>query len=121
MQTQNEIKKATKRILEIVDELIQTRTMVKGSYTTVYRKCGKPTCRCAESGEKRHPSTRITWTENGISRTQTVKEMDHDLLRTATESYRKYRKSRRQLRTEEAFLEELLDKHEKENIKGIQH
>lgn len=119
MQTPNEIKQVTRRIMGIVDTLIQTKSMVKGSFSTVYRKCGKPNCWCAKPGEKGHAATRITWNEKGNSRTQTVKETDRERLFNATESYRHYRQGRRKLRMEENRLEELLDKHEMASVKNI--
>lgn len=119
MTTSNEIQKVLRRILSIVDTLMQTQSMVKGSFSTVYRKCGKPTCWCADSAQRGHVSTRITWNEHGISRTRTVNEADRERLRNANESYRKYRQGRRQLRMEEHQLEQLLNKLEAESIQHI--
>lgn len=112
MSTSNEIKKVAQRILGLVDKLVQTKDMVKGSFSIVYRKCGKPTCWCADEAEKGHISTRITWNENGLSRTRTVADADQEQLKNATEAYRAYRQRRRVLRMEENLLENLIDKHE---------
>jgi hypothetical protein len=113
MATPREIKQVTKRIVQLVETLVETNPMVRGSFSTVHRRCGKPTCWCAEPGQKGHESTRITWTENGTSRTRTLREEDQDRLRKEVENYRAYRQGRRQLRDEESLLEELLDAYER--------
>jgi uncharacterized protein YjiS (DUF1127 family) len=112
MSTHNEIKKVTARIVRLVEALIGANDMVRGSYSIVHLRCGKATCWCAKPGQKGHVCTRITWTANGTSRTKTLREEDRERLRKAVETYRMYRRGRRQLRTQEKLLEELLDKHE---------
>lgn len=47
-----------------------------------------------------------------MSRTKTLREEDRERLRKSVETYRMYRRGRRQLRIQEKQLEELLDKHE---------
>jgi uncharacterized protein YjiS (DUF1127 family) len=118
MATPNEIKQAGRRISRLVETLALTKAMVRGSFTTVHRRCGKQTCWCADPGQKGHACTRITWTENGISRTRTVHQEDRERLRKAVNSYRMYRRNRRQLRSEEELLEKLLDAHEKETAQS---
>ena len=120
MATPNQIKHVSKRIERLVHTLLKTKAMVKGSFSTVHRRCGKPTCWCADHEKKGHPSTRITWTEKGISHTKTVKEKDVERLRNAVESYRTYRRNRRQLRAEENLLEELLGAYEQNITEDIQ-
>ena len=114
MSKHNDIKKVTARIERLVEALIGVSHMVRGSYSIVHLRCGKATCWCAKSEQNGHVCTRITWTENGTSRTKTIKEEDRERLRKAVETYRMYRQKRRQLRTQEKLLEELLNKHEQE-------
>ncbi len=111
MATTNQIKQAGQRIKRLVETLAATNAMVRGSFSTVYRRCGKQTCWCADPGQKGHVCTRITWTENGISRTKTVNEEDLKYLRKSVETYRTFRRRRRQLRSEEKLLEKLMDAH----------
>jgi len=118
MATPREIKQVTKRIAQLVETLVEMNPMVRGSFSTVHRRCGKPTCWCAGPGQMGHESTRITWTENGTSRTRTLREEDRDRLRKETETYRRYRLGRRQIRAEESLLEELLDAHERAAAKN---
>lgn len=118
MATPREIKQVTKRIAQLVETLVETNPMVRGSFSSVHRRCGKPTCWCAKPGQKGHESTRITWTENGTSRTRTLREEDRERLRKEIENYRGYRLGRRQLRAEESLLEELLDAHERAAVQN---
>ncbi len=109
------IRQVVQRIQKIVDSLLESNTMVRGSFSTVHRKCGKSNCWCATS-EKGHATTRITWTEDGISRTKVISdEEDRKEIQKATENYRRFRLNRRQLRAEEKLLEKLLDSIEEEN------
>lgn len=117
MATIQEIKMATQRVINLVKTLTETKAMVKGSFSTVYRRCGKPTCWCIAREQKGHVCTRITWTEKGISRTKTVNEKDRVQLKQAVAAYHEYRLCRRKLRSEEKLLEKLLDTHELTIIK----
>jgi len=114
----NKIKQTSQRIKRLVKTLAETKAMVRGSFSTVHRRCGKQTCWCADPGQKGHICTRITWTENGISRTRTVNEEDRECLRKSVETYRTFRRRRRQLRSEEKLLEKLMDAHEQDIVKG---
>jgi hypothetical protein len=118
MATSNKIKQVSQRICRLVENLAETKTVVRGSFSTVHRRCGKQTCWCAESGQKGHVCTRITWTENGISRTRTVKEEDRKCLLKSVEMYRTFRRRRRQLRLEEKLLDKLIDAHEQDIAQG---
>ncbi len=120
MATPKEIKQTSERVTQLVNKLLKPQAMVRGSFSTVYRRCGKPTCWCAEPGQKGHASTRITWTENGISHTKTLKEQEHRHFQKAAEAYRTYRRYRRQLRSEEKLLEEQLDLYESDAAKAPQ-
>jgi hypothetical protein len=120
MATAKKIKLAGKRIAHLVETLADTKVTVRGSFSTVHRRCGKPNCWCAEQGQKGHVCTRITWTENGISRTKTVKAQEQQRLQNAAETYRTYRRNRRKLRAEEKLLEKLLDLYESDNAKFAQ-
>jgi hypothetical protein len=118
METIYEIKQSSQRIRRLVKTLAEAKAMVRGSFSTVYRRCGKQTCWCAEPGQKGHICTRITWTEKGISRTRTVNDEDRKCLRKSVEIYRTFRRRRRQLRSEEKLLEKLMDAHERNIAKG---
>ncbi len=47
--------------------------MRPGSLVERYRRCGKPSCHCARSGEKAHgPCWSLTWAENGKTFTRVL-------------------------------------------------
>jgi hypothetical protein len=112
MATENEILDSLDKIAHRIKSLLETKAMVRGSFGTVYRRCGKPNCWCAAPKEKGHACTRISWTENGNSHTLSINEEKRELMQNLVESYREYRKNRRLLRLQEKDLEILLDKHE---------
>lgn len=58
---------------EIQDQLAALGDLRPGSLTPRYRKCGKPTCRCAAEGHPGHgPSWSLTWTVEGKTRTRII-------------------------------------------------
>ena len=60
--------------------------MLRGVLFTLRRKCGKPSCRCAE-GEL-HESPALTYPVGGRTKTMTLSEADIPVVREALERYR---------------------------------
>lgn len=89
--------------------------MIPGAFKMVYRKCGKQNCWCYEGGG--HSLRRITWTEQGVSRSKAIPERDVDWIESATSNYRKFRGKRREIFELEKTLKALLDDHEKAVVK----
>jgi hypothetical protein len=56
------------------------------------RKCGKPSCGCAE-GEL-HRSTVLSWSHQGKTRLLTIPPEKLDRLRNGSEQYLRYRRAR---------------------------
>ena len=73
MSIENDLENAKKMITEIIERIIQIKAIIPGTYKEVYRKCGKSYCWCAQK-EKGHPFKRITWSENGKTRTKAIPE-----------------------------------------------
>jgi len=88
--------------------------MLRGSFSVAYRKCGKPTCRCAR-GEK-HPYNRITWSERAKSKIKTIPSQDVDWAKELTGNYRIFRKNRQRLRQLECDQKLLFDQLEDELV-----
>lgn len=61
--------------------------MVRGSLVTHRRRCGKPTCRCAD-GELLHESTVLSYSERGRTRVVMVPTGEVAAVRAAVEAYR---------------------------------
>jgi hypothetical protein len=61
--------------------------MVRGSVLTHRRRCGKPTCRCAD-GEQLHESTVLSYTEGGRTRFLMLPAAEVAAVQAATGRYR---------------------------------
>jgi len=115
MSTPNEIKNIEKKRTQIINELLNFRLMIPGSFKEVYRKCGKRNCWCHDKAG--HLLRRITWSENGHSKTKAIPEKDIDWIKEATENYREFRKKRKEIQKLDKNFKELLDAYEKGIIK----
>jgi hypothetical protein len=78
-----------------VDRLLRAEEMVVGSFVTLGRKCGKPSCRCA-SGEL-HYSKFLSRSEEGRTRLIYVRSADEVDVAQKAEQYRRFRKARAEL------------------------
>jgi len=82
--------------------------MIPGAYKEVYRKCGRTNCWC-QNQEQGHPFKRITWTENGLSRSKAIDEKDLQEIITLTENYRQFRNIQKQLSDIDEQIHKKLD------------
>lgn len=80
----------------LLEKILCLGLMIPGAYKEVYRKCGRLNCWCQRQ-EKGHPLKRITWTENGMSRSKAIDEKDLPTIITMTENYRQFRTIQKQL------------------------
>lgn len=60
--------------------------MIRGSVVTHRRRCGKPTCRCAD-GEALHESTVLSYSEGGRTRFVMLPGSEVAAVRAAVERY----------------------------------
>ena len=78
-----------------IEQLLGVDVLVEGSFVTLGRRCGKPTCHCA-TGEK-HYSKFLSRSEAGRTRLVYVPSGDElDIARKA-ELYRRFRQARAKL------------------------
>jgi len=103
-----------KRRTALMKRLLQTKAMIRGSFSSTLRRCGKPNCWCADA--KGHPSYRITWTEKGKPKTKAIPSEDVTWIEPMTKNYRIYRRTRQQLRALEKKLNEYLDTFENDLV-----
>jgi hypothetical protein len=96
-------------------EILALDLMIPGAFKEVYRKCGKENCWCHDGGG--HSLRRITWTEQGVSRSKAIPEQDVVWIVSATSNYKRFRNKRRQILELDKNLKALLDAHEKEVVK----
>jgi len=61
--------------------------MLRGSLVTLRRRCGKPSCHCAQ-GDQRHEAPALSYSEHGRTRVVMLAESDVDAVTAALERYR---------------------------------
>lgn len=114
MSTLQRIRNLQRRRDQLLNEALAFRLMIPGAFKEVYRKCGKPNCWCHD--QPGHLLRRITWSEQGVSRTKAIPEQDVDWITRATSNYREFRRKRREIQKLDKSLKALLDSHEKEVV-----
>lgn len=107
MSTKTRIQKLQRHRQALIQDLLNTQQMIRGSFGTAYRKCGKPNCWCAEGTG--HPVRRITWTEQARSRTQAIPTEDSVWIQTMTKNYKHFRNNRQALRALEREINTVVD------------
>ncbi len=91
-------KSLTDRVQELkglLPILLGRQLMVKGSVYRLRRRCGKPTCHCADG--TLHDSMVLSWSEEGRTRLRSISERSVNRLRRLTERYQRFRKARGRL------------------------
>ena len=78
-----------------VEILVSSEVLIEGSFVTLGRKCGKPTCRCA-TGDK-HFSKFLSRSEGGKTRLVYVPAGDEVEVARKAERYRRLRQARADL------------------------
>jgi len=81
---------------KMLEELLRTAPILRGSLSCVHTRCGKPNCWCAESPEG-HAHTRMTWSQHGTLITRKVPLEQVQRIAQLTDNYRKFRSLRRAL------------------------
>lgn len=107
MSTPKHIEKLEARRQRLIEELLQVKQMLRGKFGVAYRRCGTPTCWCANSTG--HPVNRITWTEQSVSRTKAIRKEDIAWVKERTETYKRFRKNRQALRAIDQQINVALD------------
>jgi hypothetical protein len=64
--------KARQRKYEALREFHVPTDGLPGSLALTYRRCGKPTCRCAKAGEPGHPQWLLTFMLEGQKRVEAI-------------------------------------------------
>ena len=104
------LRAAESRRAAVVAELAQTDGVIIGSLSEVHRRCGKPSCHCAE--RPGHPQTILMSVQDGRRRCQLIRQADLAAVRQAVERYHAFREGLRRLRTLDstvlALLKELM-------------
>ncbi len=108
------IKQLERERATLVESVVGIKEMIGGSFNTVYRKCGKPNCRCAK-GEG-HPSDQIVFLQGSRPRCRVVPKEEIGWVKSMTENRRKFRKQRQRLREIEKEIHKEINELEAEII-----
>ena len=100
---------------QLLEQLLAVPALLRGSFSRVFTRCGKPNCWCAQA-DQGHAHTRITWSEAGRLITRKVPANQVDQIRQLTANYRRFRRLRRALLRVDAQLGEWLDQYEQQQI-----
>ena len=107
-----------KRQAKLIDQLLATGPMLRGTVSQVYTRCGKPNCWCADSPEG-HPHLRITWSQKGRMITRKVPSDELSRISNLTENYRRFRSLRRRLMEINTQIKQILDNYEMTRFNAI--
>ena len=108
----SEIKALEKKRAYALDNILSVNLMAPGSYSKVYCRCGKKNCRCYSG--KGHPYSRITFSEDGRSRTKAIHENNIGWIKKVTQNYRDFKEGLKKIKEYDASLLKILDQHLKE-------
>lgn len=81
---------------ELIKSIVGIREMIRGSFNTVYVKCGKASCRCANG--RGHPSDRIVFSEGGRLRCRAVPKGEGGWVGRMVKNRKEFRGYRRRLK-----------------------
>jgi len=87
-----QIYKLQKEYARLIQLMLKSRSMVKGSVVTLARRCGKPGCKCSR-GEK-HKSKYLSISEGRKTRMVYLKPGMEMKVGEAAERYRRFRRAR---------------------------
>jgi flagellar motility protein MotE (MotC chaperone) len=79
----------------------------RGSFVTLHRKCGKPTCHCAQGSG--HPADYLSTRQDGRTRLIYIAAEIRDKVAEQAERYRQFRKQRAKLAQRMRTLFERID------------
>jgi hypothetical protein len=86
-----------RRRKELLDILLAQTPVLVGTVYDTLRKCGNPTCHCAE--QPTHRQTLLLFKKAGHRRCRFVRQEDAEDLRQAAQRYRDWRKALREFQT----------------------
>lgn len=116
MKKRSGIQKRNEQLSNSILKLSKETPMLPGTFGTVFVKCGYASCWCANDTGKAHPFNRITWSDNGKSRTKAIPEKDIPWIKEVTKNYRNFKKSKRDLKILQAKLKLEIDKWERQLV-----
>ena len=105
------LRDALKELETTLEVAFERSVLVKGNVYELARKCGKPSCACAEG--QLHRSMVLSWSHQGKTRLMTIPPEKLDRVRANSEQYLRYRRARAQVTEIFKRILKLLDQIEK--------
>ena len=114
MSILKQIKALEKKRAYALDKMLSANLMAPGSYRKVYCRCGRINCWCYSG--KGHPYSRITFSEDGRSRTKAIHDSNIEWIKKVIKNYRDFKDEIKKIKEYDASLLKLLDQYLKEII-----
>jgi hypothetical protein len=92
----------------LLDLVMRREAIVRGTVYVLRRKCGKPRCACTTGAL--HPSTVLSWTQDGRKRLRTLRPAEQLEMTRQTGRYRLLRSARARLSALHVQMLEIADK-----------
>lgn len=105
------LRQAIERLGQTLEVAFERDPMVKGNVYELARKCGKPSCACAEG--QLHRSMVLSWSEQGKTRLVSIPAEGLEELRHKSARYLRFRAARAQVTVRCRQILALLDRIEK--------
>ena len=80
---------------QLLEVFLGRDPLVKGSVYTLRRRCGKPTCGCAQG--HLHSTVVLSWSEAGRTRLRSLPPSRRGDVRAAVRRYQRFRRARARL------------------------
>lgn len=96
-------------LTQLAKVFVAREPIMRASVYELHRKCGKPSCRCAE-GSELHSCMVISWTARGRKRLRSIPKEQQAELVALTQRYQRFRKARARLLEVHAKMLAIIDK-----------
>lgn len=105
------LREALKELETTLQVAFERSALVKGNVYELARKCGKPSCVCAQG--QLHRSLVLSWSHQGKTRLMTIPPEKLDRVRANSERYLRYRRARARVSEIHQQILQLFDQIEK--------
>ena len=105
------LRDALKELETTLEAAFERSALVKGNVYELARKCGKPSCLCADG--QLHRSMVLSWSHQGKTQLRTISPEKLDRVRASSEHYLRYRRARARVTEIHQQILKLFDQIEK--------
>lgn len=102
----------------LIAGILACAPLLRGSFTRVHTRCGKPNCWCARSPQG-HPHARLGWSQDGTMITRKVPSEYVDTVVQWTQNHRRFRLLRHRLLALQTQTTRIIETHAHKNIQRL--